>query len=541
MSHKLIYHLIAALIFVLPVRHFAQAPDLGTAANFVLFSSDGAVSHTGISQITGNVGTNNGSSTGFGNVNGSMHDADGVSAQCAADLLIAYGQLFNAIPTFFPAPLLGNGQVLVPGIYSVFGGATLNGELILDGQHQSEAVFILQIEGAFSTAAQSRVTLINGAQACQVYWKVEGLVDMATQTDMVGNIVANNAAIILNAGTNLEGRALSTTGAVTVHTIYAQIPPGCGRPLLQGPAAPVLGEAGCYGIFSGDGPVQNTGITHIKGDVGTNVGLTTGFDPLTVSGEIHPIPDVSTAQAAEDLLPAYNYLNGLAHDIELLYPAQFGAGLVLTPHTYLLNAATSLTDVLYLNAEGNQSAVFVIKIYGALTTSTYANVILMNGASADNVYWLINGAVTISDYTLFKGTIISQGAVNLYTGMTLEGRALTGVGALETAAITGSALIDPGICGTTAFDAMDKERSLSVMILPNPAIGSFTVLALDATGDYPLEWRLYDQSGRLVSQLALSGSATTIDTGHFPAGFYFYRVTGGRNYVHSGKLVVAAQ
>jgi hypothetical protein len=39
----------------------------------------------------------------------------------------------------------------------------------------------------------------------------------------------------------------------------------------------------------------------------------------------------------------------------------------------------------------------------------------------------------------------------------------------------------------------------------------------------------------------LSGSSTTIETGHLPAGFYFYRVTGGRNHVCSGKLVVAAQ
>jgi hypothetical protein len=34
------------------------------------------VGNTGISQITGNVGTNSGAVTGFGNVNGVMHTAD---------------------------------------------------------------------------------------------------------------------------------------------------------------------------------------------------------------------------------------------------------------------------------------------------------------------------------------------------------------------------------------------------------------------------------------------------------------------------------
>jgi hypothetical protein len=71
----------AAFMLLISQSNFAQAPTLGTAANFVLFSTNGAVSHTGLSQITGNVGTNNGSSTNFGNVNGNMHDQDPASSQ----------------------------------------------------------------------------------------------------------------------------------------------------------------------------------------------------------------------------------------------------------------------------------------------------------------------------------------------------------------------------------------------------------------------------------------------------------------------------
>jgi len=309
----------------------------------VLFSTVGAVGNTGISQITGNVGTNSGAITGFGNVNGVMNSSNGATAQCAADLLIAYNLLNSTIPNFFPAPLLGNGQILGAGVYAIAGPATLNNELILNAQNDPDAVFIFQINGAFSTAALSSVTLINGAQACNVFWKIEGLVDMASGTTMRGTIVANNGAITINADGVLEGRALSTSGAVNVSGTLAFTPIGCGSPTLLGPAAPDLVSAGCYAVFSSNGPVSNAGITYVVGDVGTNVGLTTGFNPLFVSGEVHPIPDGSTAAAAADLLNAYNYLNALPFDIELLYPAQFGNDLVLTPHTYLLNAATTFT------------------------------------------------------------------------------------------------------------------------------------------------------------------------------------------------------
>jgi hypothetical protein len=45
----------------------------------------------------------------------------------------------------------------------------------------------------------------------------------------------------------------------------------------------------------------------------------------------------------------------------VLYPVQFGNNLVLTPHTYLMEAAAVLTDSVYLNAQGNANAVFVKK------------------------------------------------------------------------------------------------------------------------------------------------------------------------------------
>jgi hypothetical protein len=531
--------LYATLAFIIanPSSGFAQAPSLGGAANFVLFSTNGAVTNTGLSHLRGNVGTNNGSSTGFGNVNGSMHDGDTASVRAAADLLIAYNMLNSSTATFFPAPLLGNGQVLTAGVYSISSAATLNGVLTLDGQGNANAVFIIKVQGSFSTNAASKVKLANGALACNVFWKIEGLVSMATNTYMRGNVIVNNAAITLNTGDTLEGRALSTDGAVTVHGIQGYTPIGCGSAVLTGPVAPSLGSTVCYTIFSSSGTVSNSGVTHVVGDVGTNSGTTTGFDTALVTGRVHIIPDASTAQCASDLHVVYNYLNGLHNDIQLLYPAQFGSNLVLTPHTYWLNAATMLTDTVFLDAEGDANAVFVIKINGAFSTSTYSYVKLINGTQAANVYWKIDGAVSINNYSVFCGTIVcNNGALNaINTGVILNGRGFTTTGAITCSAIT--ATMPPG-CNASATGISDigGHEGNVLSVYPNPFTNSLTITIKDGSEINNCEWRLYNILGSLIMSRVINERSTAIET-NLPPGTYLYQLRGKNGILQSGKLL----
>lgn len=537
MKRNLQTMLSAAILLLTPGISIAQAPPLGTSADFVLFSTNGAVSNSGISHLTGNVGTNNGSSTAFGNVNGQMHDGDGVSAQCAADLLIAYNQLNATTTNFNHAPLLGN-ETLVPGVYSITGNSTLNLVLTLNAQNNPNAVFIFKIQGAFSTNANAKVKMINGGLACNVFWKVEGLVSMASGTTMRGTIIANNAAINMNTGDTLEGRALSTAGAVTVDGVLAYTPIGCGSPVLSGPTAPTLGAAGCYAVFSSNGAVSNSGITYLTGDVGTNVGLTTGYNSLYVTGTIHPIPDGSTAVCAADLLTAYNYLNTLPNDIELLYPAQFGNNLVLTPHTYLLNAATVFTDTLYLNAMGNANAVFVIKINGALTTSTYSRVVLINGTQSKNVYWKIEGAVSLNNYSVFKGTIVcNNGALGaLNTGVVLDGRALTTNGALTTTAVTVTAPNIPSNCASVDVQSLTGPDAM-ISIFPNPFSTFTTIVMNDVNKIDHSEITIYNALGEQMLFKNITQSSTMISTSGLPSGVYFYKVTSNFLVLQSGWLI----
>ena len=453
MKNKLLNIYITTLFLLFSNLLLAQ-PDLGTAANFVVFSTNGAIFNTGNSHFTGNVGRNVAGAVNVAvNVNGIVHIGDAAAVSCAADLQNALNGINGinvATQTGTHAVGLGGGEVLNAGVYDIAGASNLGGILTLDGQNNPNALFIFRVSGGtFSSADNSRMILINGAQACNVFWRVEGAVSLGTSTIFKGTIIANNAAVDLMAGVNLEGRALSTKGAVSVNALEANIPVGCNVPLLTGPTAPTLGSTVCYGLFSASGTVSDAvsmmGGTFVTGDIGSNFGTASGYNPSNVTGTIHPIPDASTGAAAADLAALNSSINALTPDIELLYPALFGGGLVLTPHTYLLNGATTFTDILYLNADGNANAVFVIKINGALSTSINAQVILINGAQSKNVFWQVDGAVNINDNSTFRGTILGKnGAITLNTGSILRGRALATNGNVATTFL--NATIPPSDC-----------------------------------------------------------------------------------------------
>ena len=58
---------------------------------------------------------------------------------------------------------------------------------------------------------------------------------------------------------------------------------------------------------------------------------------------------------------------------------------------------------------------------------------LINGASSCNVFWLINGMLTLAGNTRFKGNAVVQGAVSLLDSARVEGRILVTSGAINMA------------------------------------------------------------------------------------------------------------
>jgi hypothetical protein len=120
-------------------------------------------------------------------------------------------------------PVFGNGETLSPGVYNIGAAGSIAASLTLDGQGSSDAVFIFQFGGAFTTAASGTVILTNGAMAENVFWGANGAIPMATMTDMQGTLIANGAVSMGDGGT-LVGRMLSTVEAVTVYNTIVTLP-----------------------------------------------------------------------------------------------------------------------------------------------------------------------------------------------------------------------------------------------------------------------------------------------------------------------------
>ncbi len=106
------------------------------------------------------------------------------------------------------------GQTLTQGVYEVPAAATnLTGDLTLNGDANS--VFIFHLTSTLITDTGSRVLLTGGAQACNVFWKVDSSATFNGTTTMVGTVLASTSITFPAGGATLAGRAIAQTAAIT--------------------------------------------------------------------------------------------------------------------------------------------------------------------------------------------------------------------------------------------------------------------------------------------------------------------------------------
>ncbi len=199
---------------------FAAGPTtvgLGTAAPFAVLAGTPAITNTGPSTITGNVGIAPALAvTGFppGNVVGATHMGDAIAIKAQSDLTTAYTDAAGRSVTATHGTL--GGLTLIGGVYTA-GGATLDltGTLTLDGQNDPNSVWIFQATSDLVTASSSTVNLVNGASACNVFWQVTSSATLGSGSTFVGTIMALTS-ITMASGVSLDGRALARNGEVTL-------------------------------------------------------------------------------------------------------------------------------------------------------------------------------------------------------------------------------------------------------------------------------------------------------------------------------------
>lgn len=217
---RIIQNIILAIILIFFQNvNFAQAPNLGAASSFALFTSVGAFNNTGTAtNVTGDVGTNGGAFDAFpqGTLYGQKHIEDATSAQAATDIATAYSFLSGVACGVNIGTPLGDGQTLSPNVYCIGAASTINADLTLDGQGDPNALFIFKINGALSTNALSNVFLINSATKENVYWQISGDFNLGINSVFKGTIIGSGAISLAN-GSSLEGRALSSGGAISMN------------------------------------------------------------------------------------------------------------------------------------------------------------------------------------------------------------------------------------------------------------------------------------------------------------------------------------
>src|ERR1700732_5398196 len=115
----------------------------------------------------------------------------------------------------------------------------LTGARTLNGLGKPNSVFIFNIGSTLTTASASTISLINGAQGGNVFWRVGSSATLGTTTSFAGDILAQ-ASITLTTGAKINcGAAWARTGAVTLDTNTISI---C--TLLAGVGGPPLGPTG---------------------------------------------------------------------------------------------------------------------------------------------------------------------------------------------------------------------------------------------------------------------------------------------------------
>ena len=196
---------------------------------------------------------------------------------------------------------------------------------------------------------------------------------------------------------------------------------------------PSVGKAQTFAALAYSA-ITTSNISTIVGELGVSAGALskiTGFDALTYTkygtDSLAPnsqrsllaqqdvtalVGDIDPRPCDQDLT---NVVGGLTGDITL-HPGvtcmnSFSADVLVNGHVYL-------------DAEGDPNAFFIIRGNLTLTVANAAEVVLQNGAQACGVFWRISTAVTMGTTVKFVGTVVAGTAITMNTGSTLNGRAL---------------------------------------------------------------------------------------------------------------------
>ena len=439
MKTKFLLFIASLFLLLLPSVNYAQyanpaAPVVGTTANFVLFTGAGNISGAGLtSTFVGKVGTNAGTigSLTSALLSPTFEIANTITVQAKADAIALLadlnGRTQNAI-----APAELGGSTLYKGVYAQPGAMNISGTLTLNGG--ASDIFIIRCGGAFTTGAGATIVLTGGAQAKNVFFAIHGACAMAANTNLKGIFICD-AAVSVGANEILEGNAYTTAGAITTLDGMKLTSAGGG-----GIAVPDFGNLDQYVLYTAAGAINYLGspALPIPGKVATYAGFITGFVDTVPSSRYYADGGATRSGEVAYVTAMTNKLLAIKAELKA-YPDEiianaaydFTTNVTLTPGSYQVNGATTTDCTITLDGENQTNPVFVIEIVGALSFHSKTKIVLINGATAARVFWVVDGAVEYLANSEVRGTVISGGAILIWQNVLIEGRVETSAGAIN--------------------------------------------------------------------------------------------------------------
>jgi signal peptidase I len=185
-----------------------------------------------------------------------------------------------------------------------------------------------------------------------------------------------------------------------------------------------LGRMTSYALFAGTS-VTNAAFlgigTSVSGSVGTSPGnQINDFWPWDISGSI----DRNNTVARNARTDAQALITAIVarRTTRTLAPTLTGT---VAPGVYASSTgAFTVNGTLILDAKGDSSAVFIFR-GRTLRAAANSRVQLVNGASADRVFWRAESTVTLDQASTSQGTFLANGAATMARDSRLVGRLIS--------------------------------------------------------------------------------------------------------------------
>ena len=416
------------------IRRRAQGisqPNPDVCQNFAVYAG-GALAFAATNTIeSGDVGA-------FGAISGLSTLSDGNivkdTSAFADDTAALHAQLMAVRPDGFEF-ITGDigGRTFAPGTYRADSAITIVSDVILDGGGDPNSLFLFQVLSMATTAGTS-IILTNGAKAENVVWVIS-TASAHGATSVIQGFILAGGAITFGAGFTLHGCAISR--AAVLFGAGVSVKPTISEPQLT--AAPVvtavpstspsqaptdtivdsISREVCqnFAVHAGAALTFAAGNTIKSGDVGAGAaisGTAALLDGNVVADSSLFATDTVARNAMYLALPAGS--QSISGDI---------GGTNFTAGTYSSDdSAITIESNVFLDGDGDENSQFIFQAR-SLVTFANTNIVLTNGAKAENVLWVFSAASVHGADSIIEGSILAGGSITTGAGVILHGCAVS--------------------------------------------------------------------------------------------------------------------